>query len=135
MSVKSHLTYRASVRPENSVTYSADNEGEKICLKQLNSRVIPRNMSEKANMLIFRLTRRQLSPLDAQRSVRGYQTTVNNIQPCPKRCLLMLLACVGARTDITTLYSYNTRRGQFPRMRISIVHKTMQYNMRRGFAL
>ena len=31
MSVKSHLTYGASVRPENAVTYSADNEGQKIC--------------------------------------------------------------------------------------------------------
>ena len=27
MSVKSHLTYGASVRPENAVTYSAGNEG------------------------------------------------------------------------------------------------------------
>ena len=26
VSVKSHLTYGASVRPENAVTYSADNE-------------------------------------------------------------------------------------------------------------
>ena len=29
--VKSHLTYGASVRPENAVTYSAGNEGRKIC--------------------------------------------------------------------------------------------------------
>ena len=27
VSVKSHLTYGASVRPENAVTYSAGNEG------------------------------------------------------------------------------------------------------------
>ena len=26
-----HLTYGASVRPENSVTYSAGNEGQNIC--------------------------------------------------------------------------------------------------------
>ena len=31
LSVKSHLTYEASVRPENAVTYSAGNEGQKIC--------------------------------------------------------------------------------------------------------
>ena len=31
MSVKSHLTYGASVRPENAVTYSAGNEGLKNC--------------------------------------------------------------------------------------------------------
>ena len=30
LSVKSHLTYGASVRPENAVTYSAGNEGQKI---------------------------------------------------------------------------------------------------------
>ena len=31
VSVKSHLTYGASVRPENAVTYSAGNEGQNIC--------------------------------------------------------------------------------------------------------
>ena len=95
-----------------------------ICLKLLRSRVMPRNMSEKANMLIFRLTRGQLSPLDTQRSARVCPTIVNSIQPCPKRCLLMLLARVGARTECTMRYSYNTGRGQFPRTRIGIVHKT-----------
>ena len=29
--VKSHLTYGASVRPENAVMYSAGNDGQKIC--------------------------------------------------------------------------------------------------------
>ena len=31
LSVKSHLTCGASVRPENAVTYSAGNEGQNIC--------------------------------------------------------------------------------------------------------
>ena len=31
LSVKSHLTSGASVRPENPVTYSAGNRGQKIC--------------------------------------------------------------------------------------------------------
>ena len=31
LSVKSHLIYGASVRPENAVTYSAGKEGQKIC--------------------------------------------------------------------------------------------------------
>ena len=92
-----------------------------IFLKQLHSRVMPRNMSEKANMLIFRLTRGQLSPLDSQRSARGYATIVNNIQPCPKRCLLMSLAHVGVRTDSTTRYSYNLGCGQFLRTCIGIM--------------
>ena len=30
VSVISHLTYAASVRPENTVTYSAGNEGKKV---------------------------------------------------------------------------------------------------------
>ena len=30
LSVKQHLTYEASVRPENAVTYSAGNEGQKF---------------------------------------------------------------------------------------------------------
>ena len=29
--LSSHLTYGASVRPENAITYSAGNEGETIC--------------------------------------------------------------------------------------------------------
>ena len=108
-----------------------------ICLKLLHSGVMPRNMSEKANMQISRLTRGQLSPLDIQRSVRGYPTIVNNIQPCPKRCLLMPLPRVGAKTDsimrfsidICSVYniygfSYNARRGQIPRTRIGIVRST-----------
>ena len=78
-----------------------------ICLKRLRSRVMPRNTSEKANMLMFRLTRGQLSPLDGRRSARGYPTIVNNIQPCPKRWLLMPLVRIGVRTDSTTRYSYN----------------------------
>ena len=42
MSVKSHLTSGASVRPENTVAYSAGNGGQKICgvLKPLRSRVM-----------------------------------------------------------------------------------------------
>ena len=65
-----------------------------ICLKRPRSRVVQRNTSEKSNML----TSGQLSPLDPQQSARGYPMIVNNIQPCPKRCLLMPLARVGART-------------------------------------
>ena len=60
---------------------------------------------------------------------------VNNIQPYPKRWLLVPLASVRARTDSTTreLHRYNARRGQFPRTRIGIVHKILSCSMRRGF--
>ena len=46
---------------------------------------------------------------------------VNNIQLCQKRCLLMPLTCVGARTESTTRYSYNVRHGQFSHTYIGIV--------------
>ena len=74
-----------------------------ICLKRLRSRVMPRNMSEKANMLIPTYPR-QLSLLNTKRSTRGYPTIVNNIQPCPKGYLLMPLARFGARTESTMRY-------------------------------
>ena len=99
-----------------------------ICLKRLRSRVMPRNVSQKANMLIIPTYRCQLSPPDTQRRARGYPTIVNNIQPCPKLCLLMPLAHVGAGTDSTTSYSYNARRGQLPRTRIGIVRRTRARN-------
>ena len=49
----------------------------------------------------------RLTPSEAT----GYPTIVNNIQPCPKRCLLMLLACVGARTGAPRLQLHNEHEG------------------------
>ena len=43
LSVKSHLTYGASVRPENAVTYSAGNEGQKVCGVFSESAPLPRS--------------------------------------------------------------------------------------------
>ena len=80
-----------------------------ICLKRLRSKVIPRNISEKANMLIIPTPRRQLSPLDTQRSTRRYPTIVNNIQPCPKRCLLMPLARVAATATTRGVANFRAR--------------------------
>ena len=127
LSVKSHLTYGASVRPENAVTYSAGNEGQKICgdLPETTAfKSYAAKRERKSQLLIIPTYRCQLFPLDTQRRVRGYPTIVNNIQPCPKLCLLMPLSRVGARTDSTTSYSYNARRGQLPRTRIGIVRRT-----------
>ena len=45
----------------------------------------------------------------------------------------MRLARVGARTESTTRYSFNARRGQFPRTRIGIVRRKICINIRRGF--
>ena len=55
VSVKSHLTHGASVCPENAVTYSVGNKGQKICgdLPEMTAFKRLRNMSKKANMLII----------------------------------------------------------------------------------
>ena len=45
----------------------------------------------------------------------------------------MPLTRAGARTESTTCYSYNVRRGQFPHMHIGIVHKEL--DARYAFAL
>ena len=69
-----------------------------------------------------------------QRSARGYPTIINNIRPCPKRCLLMPLTRVVARTESTTL-QLHARRGQFSRTRIDTVQSSMQYICAEGVAL
>lgn len=38
-------------------------------------------------------------PFNLQQKTGGYQATVNNIRGFPKQYILMLLACVGMRTD------------------------------------
>ena len=126
VSVWSHLTYGASVRPENAVMYSAGNEGQKNCgdLPETTAfKSYAAKHERKSQYANFPTYRCQLSPLDTQRRARGYPTIVNNIQPCPKRCLPMPLPRVGARTDSTTSYSYNARRGQLPRTRNGIVRR------------
>ena len=91
-----------------------------ICLKRLRSRVMPRNMSEKANMQIFRLT--DVSFLRLTHS-EGLEV-VNNIQPCSKLYLLMPLARVGARTD-SIIRSAN--RGAWPISAHAHWHSTRLY--------
>ena len=103
VSVKSHLTYRAFVRPENVVTHSVGSEGQKfmgICLKWLATK--HKQKSQYAN---YSNLPGRLPPLDTEWSARGYPMIVNNIQPYPERCLLMPLALVGVRTDSTMHYS------------------------------
>ena len=43
LSVKSHLAYGASVRPENTVTYSVDKEGQKFCGAFSETTLLPRS--------------------------------------------------------------------------------------------
>ena len=78
-----------------------------ICLKRLHSRVMPRNMSEKANMLIIQTYSRSAFSAGhtAKRQVTQRLSTTFSL--CPKRYLLMPLARVGARTDSSTTRSAN----------------------------
>ena len=105
LSVKSHLTLRMSNRAINEHAYLLVYEHQKLCGDLPETTVFKsyatkhKRQSQYANL---RLTRGQLSPLDARRNVKGYPGIINDIQPYPKRCLLMLLAHVGARTDSTT---------------------------------
>ena len=91
------------------------NEGQKICgdlpettafksyaAKQERRSQYP-NCSDLPAVSFLRLTHSEAS--------EGYPTIVNNIQPCPKLCLLMPLAYVGARTDST---SYTATREAWP---------------------
>ena len=83
-------------------------------------------------MLIYRLTRCQLSPHDAGQGTGGCRAMTKSLQPCPKRYLLMQLARVAPRLAVysesmVSLYdisaranAYSERRGQFLRMRIRI---------------
>ena len=69
---------------------------------------------------------------------RGIPSLPNDCQQHSASPKMMPLALAGARTDSTMRYSYNSGRGQFPRTRIGIVHKTRRAHsacssMRRGF--
>ena len=91
------------------------NEGQKICgdlpettaFKSYAAKQERRsqyaNYSDLPAVSFLRLTHSEAS--------EGYPTIVNNIQPCPKLCLPMLLAYVGARTDST---SYTATREAWP---------------------
>ena len=89
-------------RLENAVTYPTGNEGQNICgdlpettaFKSCRETANNANYSDLPTVSFLRLTHSEAS--------EGYPTIVNNIQPCPKLCLLMPLARVGARTDSTT---------------------------------
>ena len=61
------------------------------------------NYSDLPAVSFLRLTHSEAS--------EGYPTIVNNTQPCPKLCLPMPLAYVGARTDST---SYTATREAWP---------------------
>ena len=98
LSVKSHLTYGASVRPENAVTYSAGNEGEKICgvfsenapLLRSSGIAVVFHTFRWPFFFIAKVVRMRIGIHSyACRTTGEYPacpTIVNSIQPCPKQC-------------------------------------------------
>ena len=117
LSVKSHLTYGASVRPENAVTYSAGNEGQKIC--GVFSEDAPLLRSSGATVVFHTLGRHFSSKQKRCACVLVFTVMVaepqGNTQLAQRLSTTSALpktkplALVGARTDSTTRYSYKTR--------------------------
>ena len=120
LSVKSHLTYGASVCPENAVTYSAGNEGQKICGVFSENAPLLRSSGAAVVFHTFRwpffftaiVVRMRIGihsyALQNRRGIPGLPNDCQQHSALPK---MMPLALVGARTDSTTRYSYNARRG------------------------
>ena len=97
---KSNLTYVASVRPENAVTYSAGNEGQKICgvfsenaplLRSSGAAVVFRTFRRAFRWPFFFIAKAVRMRIGIHsygcRTAGEYPacpTIVNNIQPCPK---------------------------------------------------
>ena len=115
LSVKSHLTYGASVRPANTARTQRATKICGVCQKRLRSRVMPRTNIATYPRSAF-----------SQRSARWYPTIVYNIRPCPKRCPLIPLTRVVARTESTTL-QLQARRGQYSRTHWHSIQSSMQY--------
>ena len=96
VSVKSHLTYEASVRPENAVMYSAGNEGRKICGVFSENAPLLRSSGVTIVFHTFRWPFFFIAKVVHMRiGIHSYAcrtaekypacpTIVNNIQPCPK---------------------------------------------------
>ena len=84
VSVKSHLTYGVSVRPENAVTYSAGNEGQKICgifsetapLQRSSTPSVVRLMRSRPFLSLRKMRMRMSSP-----SISGALAHVYTLQP------------------------------------------------------
>ena len=171
MSVKSHLTYGVSVHPENAVTYSAGNEGQKICGVFSEDAPLLRSSGVAVVIHTFRWPFFFIAKAVRMRicihsygcrtageyparwpfifiakvvrmriCIHSYGCrTAGEYPACPTIVNSFSLAQndaaspVGARTDSTTRYSYNARRGQFPRMRIGHGIHSSQDSTRRGF--
>ena len=83
LSVKRHLISGATVRPENAVTYSADNEGQKTCSVFSNTHVFRRSS---APSLGWPYIRSAIFPADNAHAHCAYATSARDT-PCRKLSL------------------------------------------------
>ena len=128
----SHLTYGASVRPENAVTYSAGNEGQKICgvfsedaplLKSSEVAVVFHTFRWSfffiANVVRMRIGLAVMlaEPQGNTQLAQRFSTTISLAQNEAAKPLLER-ALTAPRVN-----SYNVRRSQFPRTHIGTVRK------------
>ena len=121
LSVKSHLTYGASVRPQNAVTYSAGNEGQKgFSVSSENAPLLRSSGAAYIKVAIFLHSKSGAHAYWYSQLCLQNRSLPNDCQQHSALPKTMPLALAGARTDSTTRYSYNARRGQFPRTRIGI---------------
>ena len=115
--------YGASVLSENAVTYSAGNEGQKICGVFSENAPLLRSSGV---AVVFHTFRWQFFFIAKVVRMRiGFTVTLaepqGNIQLAQRLSTTFSLAQnyaaspLGARTDSTTRYSYKARRDQFPR--------------------
>ena len=117
LSVKSHLTYGASVRPDNAVTYSAGNEGQKICGVFSEDAPLLRSSGVAVVFHTFRWPFFFIAKVVRMRiGIHSYGCrTAGEYPACPTIVNSFSLAqndaasLVGARTDSTTRYSYIQR--------------------------
>ena len=108
VSVKSHLTSRMSNRAINERAYSVARERQKFY----------GNFPEKTAFMSYAV-KHEFTGLPAVSFFRSTHSEAPGVTQrvsttfSPKGCLLILLACVEARTKQHHAYSYGTKRGQF----------------------
>ena len=118
LSVKSHLTYGVSVRPENAVMYSAGNKGKKICgvfsedapLLRSSGVAVVFHTFRWPFFFIAKAVRMRIGIHSyALAEPQGNTQLAQRLSTASALPKTMPLALVGARTDSTTCYTATTR--------------------------
>ena len=107
LSVKSHLTSGASVRPENSVTYSTGNRGQKLCVvfsetapfKRYGVICLPVT-SYKGTAATFRALFRQHSFLRVLKRLNNRLNTTWNTTGCKVASFFLLVSVFPLKSSI-----------------------------------